>query len=378
MKRRVFFGIGGVLVLLVVAGFLFKDTIKSWFFAPTQSNIEVGVQTPEDVPDVPFGVFAEGLDTPWSITFLPNGDMLATERLGAVRRIGEDGKTFLVEGVSETSEGGLLGIALDPEFAQNNTVYVYLTATIAGNLQNRVDQYTLENDTLGFEKTILGSIPAASYHNGGAIAFGPDKKLYITTGDAAQSQLAQNTSSLAGKVLRINGDGSIPNDNPFGNAVWSYGHRNPQGITWDGEGRLWSVEHGQSGIDGGSGLDELNIIEKGANYGWPTIRGDQSAAGMRQPVVHSGTAETWAPAGIAYADGALFFAGLRGQSLYQATINEDASVSLKRHFTSKYGRLRAVAVKGKTLYFSTSNKDGRGTPSATDDRIFQAPLSLFK
>lgn len=379
MKKRVVIAVFVLIALLAGLGFIFRGHLTNWFFRPTGSTVEVGIETPEDTPEaeVAFGVFAENLDTPWSMTFLPSGDMLVTERGGTVKRIGEAGQVFPIEGVSETSEGGLLGIALHPDFSSNNRLYLYMTKTVSGNLQNQIDSYVLQENTLTHQRTILDGIPAANNHNGGGIAFGPDGKLYVTTGDASVSNLAQNTRSLAGKILRMNDDGSTPNDNPFSNLVWSYGHRNPQGIAWDDQGRLWAVEHGPSGMDGGTGQDELNLIEKGANYGWPVIRGDQSAEGMKQPVVHSGTNETWAPSGMTYADGSLFFAGLRGQSLYQAVIGEGANVSLKRHFTSQYGRLRAVTVKDNVLYFSTSNKDGRGTPASADDRIFQAPLTLF-
>lgn len=363
----------GVVVLLALGGFVFRDSIKNWFFRPTGSGVETGVESADEAL---VSIFTEDLETPWSLSFLPSGDMLATERSGRVQRLGENGQIFPISGVRETSEGGLLGVALHPRFGRNNRVYVYLTTEVAGKLQNKVDQYVLVGDQMRFERTIISDIPAASNHNGGAIAFGPDEKLYITTGDAAQSDLAQSRSSLAGKILRINADGSIPADNPFNNFVWSYGHRNPQGIAWDGEGGLWSVEHGPSGLEG-SGQDELNLIEKGANYGWPVIRGDQQAPDMKTPIAHSGTSETWAPAALAYHDGSLYFAGLRGQSLYQAVINDDNGVSLKRHFSSQYGRLRAVTVHKGTLFLGTSNHDGRGSPKEGDDKILQVNLALL-
>lgn len=378
MKKRVLIAVFVLIALLAGLGFFFKEEIRRFLFRPTESTIEVGVERVEERPDDSFGVFAEGLVTPWSMTFLPDGDMVVTERSGTVKRIGATGQVFPIEGVQETSEGGLLGIALHPEFTTNNRLYLYMTKMVNGSLQNQIDTYVLSGNSLSYQRTVLDGIPAANNHNGGGIGFGPDKKLYVATGDASLAALAQNTRSLAGKILRMNDDGSVPSDNPFNNFVWSYGHRNPQGITWDEQGRLWSVEHGPSGMDGGSGQDELNLIEKGVNYGWPTIRGDQSAEGMRRPVVHSGANETWAPSGIVYANGSLFFAGLRGQSLYQAVIGEDVTVSLKRHFGGEYGRLRAVATKDQVLYFSTSNRDGRGTPIAADDRIFQAPLTLFE
>lgn len=373
MKKRVLVVLLGVMFLLVLGGFVFRDSLKNWFFRPTESDVKVGIESADETL---VSILAEDLRTPWSLSFLPSGDILVTERSGRVQRLGENGQIFPISGVRETSEGGLLGIALHPQFSRNNRVYVYLTTEVAGQLQNRVDQYVLIGDQMRFERTIISDIPAASNHNGGAIAFGPDEKLYITTGDAAQPDLAQSRSSLAGKILRMNADGSVPDDNPFNNFVWSYGHRNPQGIAWDGEGRLWSVEHGPSGFEG-SGQDELNLIEKGANYGWSVIRGDQQAPDMQRPVAHSGSDETWAPAALAYHYGSLYFAGLRGQSLYQAVLNDDNSVSLKRHFSSQYGRLRAVSVRGNELFISTSNHDGRGTPKSGDDKVIRVNLRLL-
>ena len=373
MKKKILITV--VLILLILAGtaVVFKDDIQNWFFRPTESNIEAGIK--EALKDE-VSIYAEKLDTPWSMTFLPNNDMLLTERSGNVKRLGQDGKTFPIAGVRETSEGGLLGIVLDPEFEQNDRLYLYMTTEQSGQLENRIDTYALKDDQLTYQQTILAGIPAASNHNGGGIAFGPDGKLYVTTGDAAQDHLAQDKNSLAGKILRLNKDGSVPADNPFGNYVWSYGHRNPQGIAWDEQGRMWSVEHGPSGF-GGTGQDELNLIEKAANYGWPTVTGDKTAQDMREPVIHSGPSETWAPAALVYYDGSLYFAGLRGQSLYQAKINDDASVSLMRHFSGLYGRLRAVARNDQNLFFSTSNRDGRGSPADNDDRIIKIQAAIF-
>lgn len=351
---------------LAVVGWVFKDQIVSQFFKPTESSVQQGTvgSSTELVT-----VAASKLETPWSITFTPSGDMLVTERSGQLQRIGDNGKTYTIDGVEETSEGGLLGVALHPNFESNNFIYIYKTTSTGSGLQNQIERYTLQNDQLSARQVILATIPAASNHNGGGIAFGPDNKLYVTTGDAANGELAQDTTSLAGKILRLNDDGSSPSDNPFGNAVWSYGHRNPQGIAWDSQDRPWSVEHGPSGDQKGRGKDELNLIEKGANYGWPVIAGDEKREGMRAPVAQSGENDTWAPGALAYSDGSLYFAGLRGESLYEAKIKPDAGVELVRHFTSEYGRLRAVTAYDSKLYVSTSNRDGRGSPKADDDRI---------
>lgn len=368
-----------VIAALVATGFILRDPIERWLF-PTQApptSTTTSSPTPV-VEEQSLTVFAENLTTPWALAWLPSGDMLATERSGTLRLFGEAGQSFPISGVKETSEGGLLGLAIHPNFETNHLLYIYLTTQSSKGTENRVDSYNLSGTSLTYLRTILGGIPAADRHDGGGIAFGPDKKLYITTGDATQADTAQDTTSLAGKILRINDDGSIPSDNPFGNAVWSYGHRNPQGIVWDDQGRLWSVEHGPSGERNGYGKDELNLIEKGANYGWPIIAGDTTATGMRTPVAHSGDNETWAPSGIAYVNGSLYFAGLRGQTLYKATIKPDNSVSLTAHFVGEFGRLRAVTARENVLYVSTSNRDGRGTPRETDDRILQIPVNAVK
>lgn len=368
MRKQKILIIGITLLLVVlVMGFIFREYLITRVFAPTPSGVERGVNSRQAKVEI----VAENLKTPWSINFLPSNDLLITERSGTVQRIGENGKIFPVQGVVETGEGGLLGLALHPDFAQNNTLYLYLSTEEGGKLHNRIDQYTLENDRLSFRQTILDGIPAASNHNGGGIKFGPDKKLYVTTGDAGEPDLSQDKSSLAGKILRLNDDGSAPQDNPFNTLVWSYGHRNPQGIAWDDKDRLWSVEHGPSGFSG-TGQDEINLIQKGGNYGWPEITGEATKPGMFSPVKQSGENETWAPSGLAYLDDSLYFAGLRGQALYEAEIEDKGEeIELKRHFTEEYGRLRAVAVKGEYIYFSTSNHDGRGTPHENDDKIIR-------
>lgn len=353
-----------IVLLLLAVAYIFRQSIIGYFFRPTNSTVTT-VENSEDVVEA----VATGLDTPWSIVVLPGGDLLVSERSGQMKRIGEQSGTYPVRGVRETSEGGLLGIALHPQFDENRLLYVYFTTSVNNELMNQVDQYRFENDQLSFVQTIVTGIPAASNHDGGAVKFGPDKKLYITTGDAAQERLAQDTSSLAGKILRLNDDGSTPSDNPYKNLVWSYGHRNPQGIAWDDKGQLWSVEHGPSGT--ASGRDELNKITKGGNFGWPEITGDETRSGMIAPVIQSGDSETWAPAGMAFQNGTLYFAGLRGQALYAAKINNDGGVALTKYFDGTYGRLRAVTTRDDELLISTSNHDGRGTPRADDDQIIK-------
>lgn len=360
----------GAIVLGAAAAYLLRDKLEVWFFRPTKSSVEKGVSGGGTVEAV-----GQDFTVPWEVAFLPDNQLLVSERSGTLKRVGNNTKALAIGGVRQTSEGGLLGVALHPDFASNEWVYVYYTTTATTGLMNKVERYRLHHDTLSEKTEIVSNIPAASNHDGGRIAFGPDKLLYIATGDAGNEDDAQNVNSLAGKILRVQDDGKPASDNPFGNAVYSYGHRNVQGLAWDDKGQLWATEHGPSGLQ--SGFDELNRIKKGANYGWPVIRGDETRGGMEAPVLHSGASDTWAPAGLAYHDGSLYFAGLRGQALYQAKLDGDTA-TLKAHFAREYGRLRAVGVSGEYLYFTTSNTDGRGTPKANDDHVLRIKLTAFK
>ncbi len=317
-------------------------------------------------------VIAENLKIPWDIAFLPDGSMLVSERPGNLFLFAKDGTRTAIDvpDVRSVGEAGLLGITLHPDFGHNKIVYLYVTIDENGQFLNRILRYTLENNTLTNKQIILTKIPGAQFHDGGRMDFGPDGMLYITTGDARNEKSAQDTKSLAGKILRIRDDGSIPADNPFGNEVYSYGHRNPQGLAWDSEGRLWATEHGRTTATL-TGMDEINLIEKGKNYGWPDIEGDKTAPNMVVPVLNSGADETWAPASAAYLNGYLYFGGLRGETLYRAKILGN-TVELSRHLVKKYGRIRAVRVgPDNMLYISTSNQDGRGTVHDGDDKIIR-------
>ncbi len=322
-------------------------------------------------------VVASHLEAPWAFAFLPDGVILVSERAGRVRRIAPDGAivSIEVEGVERTAEGGLLGIAVHPDFSKNGWVYAYFTALDnQGNLKNRVERYRLEHDTLLERTTIVQNIPGAIWGNGGALGFGPDHLLYIATGDAGDATTAQDLRSLAGKILRVNDDGSVPKENPFGTMVWSYGHRNVEGFTWDGEGRLWATERGR-GLS--VGHDELNLIQSGKNYGWPLVQGNETSEGMTPPVVESGRNGLWSPSGIAWLGGRAFFGTLRGEALYEASVN-DSPVVVKGHFESEYGRIRAVMVgPDGQLYFMTSNTDGRGISKPGDDRLIRVEPRPF-
>jgi glucose/arabinose dehydrogenase len=350
-----------VLVVLIGIGYYLYTTI-----------IRSDTDTPQILlnESVVISTVAENLHVPWNIAFLPTGEMLVTERNGTLRVMATSSKTIAVPDVVERGEGGLLGLALHPNFPSNKFVYLYFTSENSGTIINRVVRYTFDGSDLKQNKIILDTIPGGSNHNGGRIAFGPDGRLYITTGDAGNDTHAQDRNSLAGKILRIHDDGSIPSDNPFGSAVYSYGHRNPQGLAWDSEGNLWETEHGRSGVQ--SGYDEINFIVAGGNYGWPIIQGDEIREGMIKPVLHSGSSTTWAPSGIAFANGKLYFAGLRGQALYEVSIVDTGKLgTLNAYVQQTYGRLRAVTITNDGLYFSTSNQDGRGDVNAGDDKILK-------
>ncbi len=380
--RKVLFFI--VILSLFFAGYYFYNTKQKSSVQKSTEVFEFDSKKEEEKvtkennkkDDFVYEVVAENLNIPWELAFLPSGDILVTERPGTLRKIG-NGEKIKIKGVVHKGEGGLLGMALHPNFSENNFIYFYLTSKIDGKLINRVERYKLNGNILSDRKVILDNIPGAIYHDGGRIKFGPDGYLYITVGDARMPKSAQDINSLAGKILRIKDDGGVPEDNPFSNFVYSYGHRNPQGITWDDKGQLWSTEHGRSGIL--SGYDELNLIKKGKNYGWPDIQGDEKKPGMEAPILHSGPDVTWAPASAVFLNGSIFFGGLRGESLYEAKIKDNKVVYFKSHFKGKFGRIRNVSLgPDGYLYITTSNTDGRGDPKKGDDKIIKInPKKLF-
>lgn len=323
-------------------------------------------------------IILENLDIPWEVVFLPvqSGEMLITERPGKLLHIGKDKTVINISGVNHVGEGGLLGLALHPKFLENHFVYLYLTAKENGQYTNRVERYIFQDRALSNRRVVVQGIRGSSNHDGGRIAFGPDGYLYVGTGDAGNASSAQDIKSINGKILRVTDDGQIPSDNPFGSAVYSYGHRNVQGLAWDSNGQLWATEHGRSGIL--SGLDELNRIEKGKNYGWPIIAGDETMSKMVTPVLHSGASETWAPSGLTFIGDSLFFAGLRGQTLYQVKIDTGKVGSFVKHLQKKYGRLRTVVIgPNGFLYILTNNTDGRGNPQKGDDKLIRLDVKSF-
>jgi aldose sugar dehydrogenase len=364
MKKFLIFAVVALSIVVLVT--LYQQRfLNNSSPAPSSTPTEQGVSKPEKVE-----VIAQNLEIPWSMAFLPNGDLLFTERAGSLKVISNRNVRTIseIEDVRHIGEGGLMGVEVHPDFEQNNFIYIMLTYQGNGNnTLNRVVRYKLANNSLSDRRVIMDNIPGGINHNGGRIKFGPDKFLYVATGDSGEPSLAQDRNSLAGKILRITDNGRAAPGNPFRTEVYSYGHRNPQGLAWDTDGRLWSTEHGRSAP---TGYDEVNIIIAGKNYGWPEIQGDQKRSGMESPLAQSGN-DTWAPAGAAFYQDKYFFTGLRGRSLYELT-TENGNAVITRHFNDEFGRIRDVILGNDgLLYIATSNLDGRGTPKENDDKIIR-------
>ena len=308
-------------------------------------------------------VLAEDLEVPWDLEVAPDGRMFVTERGGRLLELAEDGSVEEVRTfeVNPSGEGGLLGLAISPDYEDDGYLYAYYTATPG----NRIVRFTLD----GEEEILLDRIPSSVNHDGGALEFGPDGMLYAGTGDALEAANAQDVDSLAGKILRIEPDGTIPDDNPFeGSPVWSYGHRNLQGLAWDADGTMYSVELGPDRDD------EVNRIEPGENHGWPIVTGVADDPELVDPIAVFQPEEA-SPSGATIVDGGvwdgdLVFAGLRGERLWRLALYQGEVVGEEAHLVGELGRLRNIVQHpdGRLLIL-TSNRDGRGLPVEGDDRI---------
>ena len=326
---------------------------------------------------------AENLTIPWSIDWTPDGMILFTEREGELRAI-KDGQLLqeplLSLGVGGV-EGGMLGVAVDPNYSENHYIYVYYTYNEFLSTLNKLVRYQMINEMINEDRVLIEGIPGGPFHDGGRIQFGPDGKLYVTTGDAGNPELSQDLDSLGGKILRINPDGTIPEDNPWKDSpIYSIGHRNPQGFDWDDAGNLVATEHGPSGFRG-TAHDEVNVIVPGENYGWPDVIGDEIIEGLQSPILHTGE-DTWAPSGAEFYhgkkipqwSGKYFVATLRGSHLHMINfdLQNNSVVSHQKIFQGEFGRLRDVQTgPDGFLYILTSNQDGRGSPGTNDDRILR-------
>ncbi|MDT0420192.1 PQQ-dependent sugar dehydrogenase [Streptomyces evansiae] len=316
---------------------------------------------------------AEGLKAPWALAPLPEDGLLVSSRdNGQILQVdaGSGKKTLAgtVPGVVHEGEGGLLGLAVSPGFATDHLVYAYFT-TASDNRVARMlyDAKKPAGQRLGAPSTVLRGIPKGVTHNGGRIAFGPDGMLYIGTGETGDRGLAQDRGSLAGKILRVNPDGTPARGNPDPDSpVWSWGHRNVQGFAWDPEKHMWASEFGQDT------WDELNLIEPGKNYGWPDAEGKAGKSGFTDPLEQWRTADA-SPSGVAWAEGSVWLASLRGERLWRVPLKgTEAAAKPQAFLKGEYGRLRAVvAAGGDKLWLLTNETDSRGTPSKGDDKILE-------
>ncbi|MFD7030667.1 PQQ-dependent sugar dehydrogenase [Streptomyces sp. NPDC059917] len=317
------------------------------------------------------GEVAKGLESPWGVAPLPGGDLLVASRdKGTITRVdaktGKATEIGKVSGVAPGGEGGLLGLALSPSYASDHLVYAYFTTESDNRIARlRYDEQRQPGQQLGAPDTVFRGIPKGLVHNGGRIAFGPDKMLYAGTGETGETGLAQDKKSLGGKIIRMTPDGQPVHGNPEADSVvYSYGHRNVQGLAWDKDKRLWASEFGQDT------WDELNLIQPGGNYGWPDAEGKAGKPGLIDPVAQWKTDDA-SPSGIAFAQGSIWMAGLKGARLWRIPLDGTKALAEPEAFLQgAYGRLRTVVpLGGDKLLLVTSETDGRGTPEAGDDRI---------
>jgi glucose/arabinose dehydrogenase len=331
------------------------------------SSVSPGKDT---TPPKVVGTIATGLAAPWGIGFLPNGDAIVTERdttkvlllTSPSYDVREVGTIADAVGMGDLGgEAGLLGVAVSPDFNSDHLLFFYYST----DTENRIAKATLEDGVLGKPTTILDGIPHGQIHDGGRLAFGPDGYLYASTGETGDGELAQDKDTTAGKILRITTDGAAAPGNPIkSNPIWSYGHRNVQGLAFDDRDRLWASEFGQNRYD------ELNLITRGANYGWPMVEGKGGGDSSLQDPQLVWDTDDASPSGLAWLDGNLWMASLKGQRLWRVDVTGKRAEHPTDFFVGKYGRMRTVVVAPDgNLWVTTSNTDGRGDPAADDDRI---------
>jgi glucose/arabinose dehydrogenase len=312
---------------------------------------------------------ADGLEVPWGVAFLPGGAALVGERDSTrVLRVTAQGNVREVGRIDEAAprgEAGLLGLAVSPSYDEDRSVFAYVTT----EQDNRVLRMSYEDGRLGEAEPILTGIPSAFIHDGGRLLFDDEGMLLVSTGEAGEPPLAQRTDSLGGKILRITPDGEPAPDNPRGDSpLWTLGHRNVQGLAFDDQGRLWATEFGEQT------WDELNLIRKGDNYGWPQVEGKGEQDEFRNPHVTWSTSDA-SPSGLAYLDGSLWAGALRGERLWQIPVTDDGVGEPRGWFVGDHGRIRTVTATPRgTLWVTTSNRDGRGDPAPEDDRILEVAV----
>lgn len=346
-----------------------SDPAPSTSSTPTDETTSASPSIDNSGPPRVVKTIATGLAAPWGVAFLPNGDAIVTERdtrrvlrlrapSYAVRQVGLISAAVPLG--DQGGEAGLLGVAVSPDFTTDHLLYFYLSTAA----DNRIVKARLTGNRLGAAQPILTGIPNGFIHDGGRLVFGPDGYLYASTGETGDSELAQDKSSLGGKILRITTDGDPAPGNPIkGSPIWTYGHRNVQGLAFDDDGNLWASEFGEHTYD------ELNLIEKGHNYGWPLVEGKGDQDGLTNPKVVWDT-ESNSPSGLAWLDGQLWLGALAGQRLWRVDVDGTTAKHPKGFFIGTYGRLRTVvATPQGRLWVTTSNRDGRGEPRQSDDRI---------
>jgi len=382
------------LLLLVIAALVVGGWWLTRYTAFGQKILQPGQQvtlngTPTTTTTVPYKVeaFAHNLVIPWSMVFTAPNRMLVTERPGTIRAIVQGvlqpEPLFTFTDVLVVGEEGLMGMDIHPDYKENHYVYVALSYRKGSDNAIKVVRLTDEQTKLSNPVTLFDTIPGGNVHAGGRLKFGPDRKLYVTTGDTAERGKAQDRNTLHGKILRLNDDGTIPSDNPYPNSpVYSYGHRNPQGLAWHPtQGTLWSTEHGPSLFDGPAGGDEVNLIEKNGNYGWPLVSHTNNKPGLLAPkivftpAVAPASAMIYTSSYFPQFKHNLFFGALKGEGLFRVIIDEDDPhkvISYEKMALISVGRVRDV-IEGPdgSIYLSTSNRDGRGKAGANDDTIYR-------